>query len=75
MEKSKTFEDLTLWQKALELILCNYKVAKGFPVEEFYGITSQIKRALTSVTANIAEGLSENLRPRKQDFSIFLKRP
>jgi len=56
--KIKVFTDLDAWKKAHELVLAVYKASKKFPKEELYGITSQIRRAVLSVTANIAEGFS-----------------
>ena len=56
MEKPTTFQDLIVWQKAHELVLETYKVSSAFPKEEIYGLTSQLKRAIVSVPANIAEG-------------------
>lgn len=50
------FEKLIVWQKALDLSEIVNTVAKGFPKEEMYVLTSQIKRAADSVSLNIAEG-------------------
>lgn len=58
MEKIKDFTDLIAWQKAQELVLKIYKITLDFPKTEIYGLTSQIRRAVVSVTANIAEGFS-----------------
>ena len=52
----KDFRDLKVWEKAHEVALACYEVSKGFPREEVFGLTSQIRRAGTSVPANIAEG-------------------
>lgn len=52
----KSFRDLQVWQKAHELVLCVYKVTAKFPVEERYGLMSQMRRAAVSVPANIVEG-------------------
>ncbi|WP_298476158.1 four helix bundle protein [uncultured Maribacter sp.] len=56
MERSKSFEDLIVWQKGHQFVLEVYKITKGFPKEEIYGLTSQFRRAAVSITANIAEG-------------------
>ncbi|MDO6738988.1 four helix bundle protein [Wenyingzhuangia sp. 2_MG-2023] len=56
MDKSKSFEDLLVWQKGHEFVLEVYKITKQFPKEEIYGLTSQFRRAAVSITANIAEG-------------------
>jgi four helix bundle protein len=50
------YKTLILWQKAMLLVKEVYLLARGFPKEETFGLTSQIKRAATSVPANVAEG-------------------
>ena len=52
----RTFKDLKVWQRSYQLCLDIYKVTKGFPKEEMYGLTSQIRRSAVSVPSNIAEG-------------------
>lgn len=52
----KDFKDLKVWEKAYELTLSLYTASRGFPKEEIYGLTSQLRRAAVSVGANIAEG-------------------
>jgi four helix bundle protein len=52
----KSYKDLTVWQKAYSLCLSIYKLTGGFPGEEKYALTSQIRRAAVSVPPNIAEG-------------------
>ncbi|RYF85499.1 MAG: four helix bundle protein, partial [Chitinophagaceae bacterium] len=56
MEKSTSFEDLIVWQKAHAFVLHVYKVTEDFPKYEIYGLTSQFRRAAVSIAANIAEG-------------------
>ncbi len=56
MEKSKTFKEVIVWQKAHAFVLSVYKVSEKFPKSEMYGLTSQFRRAATSIAANIAEG-------------------
>lgn len=56
MEKSKSFTDLIVWQKAHQFVLTTYRITKMFPKEEMYGLTSQFRRAAVSIAANIAEG-------------------
>lgn len=52
----KSFEDLEVWKRAQELAVKIYKLTTTFPKDEIFGTTSQIKRAVLSVPANIAEG-------------------
>jgi len=52
----KNYRELRVWEKGHELSLAVYKATAGFPNEERYGLTSQIRRASVSVPANIAEG-------------------
>jgi four helix bundle protein len=54
--KAKKFEDLVVWQKAHQLVIKIYRLSKMFPQGEIFGLTSQIRRAAVSVSANIAEG-------------------
>lgn len=55
-DKISHFSHLDVWKKNHELVLEIYKITKDFPKEEVFGITSQIRRAVSSITANIAEG-------------------
>jgi len=57
-ENIKNFYDLNAWKKAREFVLETYKTTRKFPKEELYGITSQLRRAASSIAANIAEGFS-----------------
>jgi four helix bundle protein len=52
----KNFYNLDAWKKAHQLIIEIYKITKGFPKEEQFGLISQLRRAASSITANIAEG-------------------
>jgi len=52
----RDFKGLKVWEKSHQLAVGLYKVTAGFPREELYGTTSQIRRASTSIPANIAEG-------------------
>ena len=54
----KDFFDLNAWKKAHEFVLIIYKTTRKFPREELYGIISQLRRAASSIAANIAEGFS-----------------
>ena len=66
----QNFKDLILWQEAHQLTLKIYGVSKRFPKEEVFGITSQIRRAASSIPCNIAEGCG---RYTSKDFANFLQ--
>lgn len=69
--KSKTFEDLIVWQKAHEFVLSVYEYTSRFPKEELYGLTSQFRRAAVSIPANIAEGFRKNgIRDKVRFYNI-----
>ena len=55
----KRFTDLIVWQKAHQFVLGVYRFTVGFPKEEVYGLTSQLRRASVSIAANIAEGFKK----------------
>jgi len=52
----KDFHSLNVWQKAHQLTLAVYRTTATFPRTEQYGLTSQLRRACSSVAANLAEG-------------------
>jgi four helix bundle protein len=52
----KSYRDLRVWQEAMSLAERCYGITRGFPREELFGLTSQIRRAASSIPANIAEG-------------------
>ncbi|TWT63940.1 hypothetical protein Pan54_47000 [Rubinisphaera italica] len=64
------FEKLDVWHKAIELAEAVYKVSANFPQREIYGLTSQIRRAVVSVSSNIAEG---NGRPSNKEYIRFIE--
>jgi four helix bundle protein len=51
-----TFEDLDVFQRALDLMVAVYRVTKTFPSDERFGLTQQLRRAVVSVVSNLAEG-------------------
>jgi len=54
--KIKSYQDLDVWKKAMDLVMECYKTVNKFPKTEVYGLSSQLQRAAVSVPANIAEG-------------------
>jgi four helix bundle protein len=63
------FQDLLVWQKAMNLVIQIYDVTRRFPKEELFGLTSQIRRAAVSIPSNIAEGQG---RLSRGEFRQFL---
>jgi four helix bundle protein len=66
----KDFRSLTVWQRSHGLTVAVYRETQGFPKNEQYGLTSQIRRAVVSIPANIAEGCG---RGSDADFGRFLQ--
>ena len=64
----KSHRDLIAWQKAMELVVVCYDATRTFPKDETYGLTSQIRRAASSIPANIAEGQGRRLTKEFQQF-------
>lgn len=67
-QPARNFQDLIVWQKAHQFVLSVYRLSKGFPREEIYGLTAQLRRAAVSVPANIAEGFKKKGRLDKLRF-------
>ena len=59
----KNYKDLKVWQKSYQFCLEVYRITKGFPKEEIYGLTSQIRRSAVSIPSNIAEGYGRKTTP------------
>ena len=56
----KSYQDLLVWQKAMELTVEIYRIVKLLPTEERYALSDQMKRAAVSIPSNIAEGQARN---------------
>jgi four helix bundle protein len=52
----RSYRDLRVWQNGLDLVVETYRMTASLPRDELFGLTSQMRRAATSVVANIAEG-------------------
>lgn len=65
----KTFRDLLIWQKAMELVTNCYAISADFPKDEQFGLTSQIRRCSISIPSNISEGFG---RGTNKDYLRFL---
>ena len=67
-EKTEGFEQLEVWQKSIDLAVYIYKITKDFPKSEVYSLTNQMRRASTSISANIAEGYGRHSYKEKLQF-------
>lgn len=67
-KKIKSFTDLYAWQEGHELVLLIYKETEKFPKKEIFCLVSQMRRAVISITSNIAEGFSRNSSKEKFQF-------
>ncbi|MBU1863225.1 MAG: four helix bundle protein [Candidatus Omnitrophica bacterium] len=65
----KSFKQLKIWQKGIEIVKDVYVITKKFPKEELYGLTSQMRRAAISLPSNIAEGFK---RFHNKEYIQFL---
>ena len=65
----RSYQDLIVWQKAMELVTKIYQVSNKFPRDEVFALTSQLRRAAISVPSNIAEGQG---RSSRKEFIYFL---
>ena len=65
----KSYQDLLVWQKAMELVTEIYRIAKLLPREELYALSDQMRRSAVSIPSNIAEGQARN---STKEFINFL---
>lgn len=65
----KNFRDLQIWDRSHQLTLEVYRLTHGFPKSETYGLVSQMRRSVSSIPTNIAEGSGRNT---EKDFARFL---
>ena len=70
MSGIRSYRDLEVWQSSMQLAKEMSSITRGFPKEELYGLTSQIRRASVSIPANIAEGYG---RDNPGDYARFLQ--
>ena len=69
MSVIKTYRDLLVWQRAMDLAKVVYLSTQAFPKTEQFGLTNQLRRAVVSIASNVAEG---NGRGSTQDYVRFL---
>jgi four helix bundle protein len=67
----QSVRNLEIWRVGLELVRVAYEVTRGWPREELYGLTSQVRRAAVSVPTNIAEGVGRNTRAETSRFATI----
>ena len=70
MTAIQSYRDLEVWKRAMDLAVAVYETSRGFPTDERFGLTSQVRRSAASVAANIAEGYG---RQSRQSYVHFLK--
>jgi four helix bundle protein len=63
-ERIQTFKDLDVWQAGMELVVSVYLLTARLPLEERFGLSSQIRRAALSIPSNVAEGHAFRFQPR-----------
>ena len=68
MSATKLFKDLIVWQKSRDLAVIIYKLTDNFPKTELYGLTNQMRRAVISISSNIAESYHRFHHKEKQRF-------
>ena len=66
----RNYKNLTVWQKSHAFVLTAYKASKSFPREEQYNLTSQLRRAATSIPTNLAEGCGKFT---DRDFAKYIQ--
>ena len=69
--KIKNFTDLETWKEGHKLVLLIYKLTNKFPKDELYGIVSQMRRCVVSITSNVAEGFSRKSSKDKIRFYVM----
>jgi four helix bundle protein len=67
---SQSYKDLIAWQKSMDLVVSVYAMTRFFPVEERYGLVSQIRRSAVSVPSNIAEGHGRLTDSDRRHFTV-----
>ena len=72
-QKIRSFVQLDAWKEGHALVLLIYRVTKEFPKEEVFALVSQLRRAVVSITSNIAEGFSrQSYKEKAQFYAIAL---
>jgi four helix bundle protein len=69
----KSYKDLQVWKKSIDLAEAIYKATEGFPTREHFGLASQIRRSAVSIASNIAEGSGRHSDKEFQKFLIIAR--
>ena len=70
--KIKSYKDLNIWKRSIELVEEIYRITKKFPKEEIYGLTSQLRRSAISIPSNIAEGFTRLHNKEYRQFFFLI---
>jgi four helix bundle protein len=65
---AKSYRELQVWQRSIQLSVALYRLTRAFPREEIYGLTSQLRRAGVSVASNVAEGYGRGSKGEYRNF-------
>ena len=68
--KIKSYKELDVWKKGIEIVDVVYKMTGIFPKEERYGLATQMQRAAVSIASNIAEGFARQHTKEYQQFLL-----
>lgn len=71
MSKYSDFTEMNVWKTGMEIAKQVFRISDSLPRKEDYGLTSQIRRSATSISANIAEGFGRTTSPDKKSFMIM----
>src|SRR3989344_4264188 len=67
----KSYRDLIVWQKSIELVVEIYRITSKFPKSELFGIIMQMRKAVISIPSNLAEGYGRRSRKEKDQFYLI----
>jgi four helix bundle protein len=68
MSQVRSYRDLQVWQRAMDVAVAVYDLTRSYPRDELFGLTSQSRRAASSIAANIAEGYGRASKPSYLSF-------
>lgn len=71
MSDIRTYKDLIVWQKSIQLVNIIYSLTKSFPDDEKFGIINQLRRAAISIASNIAEGFGRKTQKDRLQFFVI----